>query len=211
MTQIRCIVMLLALCLATAAAFAADPPPNKVGSAAVTVTQFAPDGKAVGKVTELTDGNPLSRWLCRQDQSPAPLTPIRLSFDLGVERTVVKLRLANYFTGQNFDRGCKTMDVFVGMVPLPAPDAKPLVAETPLKISDANGPAWTEILLPKPVKARYLTLRITANWGAAGRYAANEVEIYTVEPDPPATAKPGADVPPYGLLTVTQYDTGGTA
>lgn len=221
MKRILCWMLLLFSC--SLAALAVDAPLNKVGTAAVTVTQYAADGKAVGKVVELTDGNAKSRWLCRAGESAIPLLPIRLAFDLGTARTVVKLRLANYFTGANFERGFKNVDIFVGDVALPAADAKP-DATVLMTISDAIGPAWTEIALPKPLKARYVALRVKDNWGADGRYAANEVEIYTVEADPPVTTipddkpkdptetpKPATETPkpPTGGIIVTQYDTTG--
>lgn len=162
---------------------AEDSPLHKVGAAAMKAAQYATDGTVAGKLTELTDGNTTTRWMCRPDAKPEAVVPIRLVFDMGNARTVGKLRIANYFTGNNFDRGFKVVDVYVSDTIAPATGGQPTVADQQIAISTANGPAWTDITLAKQVKARYVTVRVKSNWGGSV-YAANEVEIYTVEADP---------------------------
>lgn len=164
-------------------------PLQKVDPAAVTVTQYAPDDKVVGLAPELTDGNDRTRWICRNvtDQN----LPLRLVFDLGKALTVGKVRIANYYTGANFNRGIKTVDVFVGDALAPAAGGLPAAADVEVKISDAAGPAWTEIPLANPAAGRLVTVRVNSNWGG-GSYAANEVELFAA--DTAATAAPAASV-----------------
>lgn len=175
-------------------------PLNKVGPATVMATQYGPDDKAIGKASELTDGNAGSRWLYRLSATPEKDLPLRVVFDMGVARTVEKVRIANYFTGNNFDRGFNKVDLFVGDALAPAKDGTPAVADVQLTVSDKTGAAWTEITLPKPVKGRCVTLRVQSNWGGNG-YAANEVELYTVEADAPGAVQ----TPPTPATVQRQY------
>ena len=164
---------------AASAALAAEQL-SKAGSATVTATHYDTKDKVVAKAPELTDGNAKTRWLCRTSD-----VPLRVVFDMGVERTVGKVRIANYFTGQNFDRGFKVVDIFVGDALAPATGGTPAAADVQVKMSAQDGPAWTEIALANPVKGRCVTVRVKSNWGG-NAYAANEVELYTVEADAPA-------------------------
>ena len=183
-TRVWAVVILTAVFFGWAAPYAlAADELNKVGPATVTATQYDTKDKEVGKAPELTDGNAKTRWLCRTAD-----VPLRVVFDMGVARTVGKVRIANYFTGQNFERGFKVVDIFVGDGPAPAKDGTPAAADVEVKISDKDGPAWTDIALAKQVKGRYVTVRVKSNWGGNG-YAANEVELYTVEADAPAPEK----------------------
>jgi len=173
---------------------AADTPTlNKVGSGTVTATQYSPDDKEIGKAAALTDGNDQTRWLFKP-ADPTKELPLRLTFDMGIARTVGKVRIANYFRQTNFERGLKIVDFFVGDTSLPVKDAKPTIADVEIKMSDKTAVAWTDIVLAPQVKGRYVTIRVKSNWGAPA-YAANEVEIYTVEADvlpanPPVTPTP---------------------
>jgi len=172
------IICLLAATLLCCLPAVSDTAPfYKVDSAKVTVMQYGPDDKAIGAASELTDGNARSRWICR-----TPVPPLRLGFDLGTACLVSKIRIANYYTGQNFNRGFKVVDIFVGDTLAPVTGGTPAVAAKELKISDAAGPGWTDILLDKPVKGRIVTIRVQSNWGGQF-YAANEVEIYSQEAD----------------------------
>ena len=153
---------------------------NKVGSATVTATQYDTKDKEAGKAPELTDGNAKTRWMCRNAD-----VPLRVVFDMGVGRTVGKVRIANYYTGSNFNRGFKVVDIFVGDGPAPATGGTPAAADVEVKMSDKDGPAWTDIALANQVKGRYVSVRVKSNWGG-NAYAANEVELYTVEADAPA-------------------------
>ena len=160
-------------------ALAQAAPLSKVASASVTVTRYAPDGKAVGKVPRLADGiaeGPY--WVCTD-----PVPPLRFAFDLGAARTVGKIRIANYFTAKSSshaDRAFKVVDIFVGDTLAPATGGAPAVAGKELPMSNGKGPAWTELVLDKPIKGRIITLRVQSNWGGDW-YSANEVEIYTQE------------------------------
>ena len=165
--------------LISSPALAQTAPLSKVAPASVTVTRYAPDGKAVGKVPHLADGiaeGPY--WVCTD-----PVPPLRFAFDLGAARTVGKIRIANYFTAkssQHADRAFKVVDIFVGDTLAPATGGTPAVAGKELPISGTKGPAWTEFVLDKPIKGRIVTLRVQSNWGGPW-YSANEVEIYTQE------------------------------
>lgn len=146
----------------------------KVVPASVKVAQFGADDKEICKAQELSDGNDRTRWMCR-----TPVAPLYLEFDLGLSTSVGKLRFANYFTGNNPTRGLKLVDIFITAKPFSAADTTaPLLSKT-MTISDATGPAWTDILLDTPQTGQYITLRVKNNWGAP-IYAANELEIYTV-------------------------------
>lgn len=199
----------LLLGLANAGVTAADDPLHKVGTTAMTAALYATDGTVAAKPAELIDGNPATRWIWR---TPEQYLPLRLVFDMGVARTVGKLRIANYYTGQNFERGFKGVEIFVGDALPPATGGTPVVAEMQVAISTKDGPAWTEIALKQPVKGRYVSVRVKSNWGGSS-YAANEVEIYTVEADAPSAAttpKTTPDTPKTtGQISVTQYDNAG--
>ncbi|HEX2949614.1 MAG TPA: hypothetical protein VHV83_08615 [Armatimonadota bacterium] len=95
-------------------AVSAHDPLTQVSPTTVTGTLFASDGRNLGKTPELTDGNSGSRWIFRTTDTPANYLPVRLVFDMGVTRAVGKVRIANYFTGSNFERGFKVVDIFVG-------------------------------------------------------------------------------------------------
>jgi hypothetical protein len=159
----------------------AAAPLNKVAPASVTVTRYAPDGQAVGKVPQLSDGvTEGPYWVCTD-----PVPPLRFAFDLGATRTVGRIRIGNYYTpktSQHADRAFKVVDVFVGDTLAPATGGTPAVAGEILPISDDKGPAWTDIALEPPVKGRIVTLRVLSNWGGQW-WSANEVEIYTQETD----------------------------
>ncbi|MEI6518448.1 MAG: discoidin domain-containing protein [bacterium] len=189
---------LLCLWMPIAALSADAAPLNKVGTAAVTVTE----GTVAAKIVELTDGDVKTRWIMR---TGVPQT--RLVFDMTAPRTVGKIRVANY-PGANATRGIKDVDVFVGDAPAPAADGTPAVAKTQIAIS-TEAVVWTEIALPKPVKGRYVTLRIISNWGAPA-YAANEVEIYTQEADPAVPAAQPTTTPHDTPATTTPTTTTGT-
>lgn len=155
-------------------AAAEDTATVKVVPATIKVAQVGADDKEICKAPELSDGNDRTRWMCR-----TPVVPLFLEFDLGKSALIGKLRFANYFTGNNPTRGLKLVDIFISEKPFSAADTTaPLLSKT-MTISDATGPAWTDILLEKPQQGQYVTLRVKSNWGAPF-YAANELEIYTV-------------------------------
>lgn len=190
-------------------------PLNQVGMAAMTVKQYAPDDTVVAKPLQLINGKTTTSWQCKTAAAPARFVPMRLVFDLGLQRTVGKVRIANYFaaapppaTGPvaaapapapvpDMKCGFKVVDVFVGDVIPPDDGGMAAVADKEVAISTATGTAWTDIALDTPVKGRYVTVRVKSNWGGDA-YAANQVEIYTMEKDPP-------------IIAVTQYDVDGKA
>lgn len=195
--MVSMVVATLVLCW-TASCKAANPPLTRLASTLVTATQYAPDGKELGKAPELTDGNATTRWLFHSSATPEKDLPMRLVFDMGSARTVGKVRIANYGNRQNYDRGLKLVDIFVSDTLAPATGGTPAAANIQIKMSDATGPAWTDITLAQPVKGRYVTVRVQSNWGG-NAYAANEVELYTAETDaletsvtPPQTITKGA-------------------
>jgi len=172
------IFSLLALAILCSLPAISDTPLFKVGSAKVTITQYGLDDKAIGTVPRLSDGvTQAPYWVCTN-----PVPPLRFTFDLGVARTVGKIRIANYFSGKHFERAFKVVDIFVGDTLAPATGGTPAVAGKELPMSDDKGPAWTEVVFDKPLKGRIVTLRVQSNWGDAW-YSANEVEIYTLEAD----------------------------
>lgn len=200
------IVSLLAIMVLcwTASCKAANPPLTRLASTLVTATQYAPDGKELGKTPELTDGNASTRWLYRPSATPENDLPLRLVFDMGSACTVGKVRIANYGNRQNYDRGIKLVDIFVGDILAPATGGTPAAANIQVKMSDATGPAWTDIALAQAVKGRYVTVRVQSNWGG-NAYAANEVELYTTEtnaPNTPATVLTPPQTTAQGPLSV---------
>ena len=152
---------------------------NKVGTAVLIASQFGTDDKEIVKTPELIDGDTSTRWITHV------ALPTRLLFDMGVARTVVKVRICNYSRGgNNFDRGVKVVDIFVGNTLAPATAGAANVATFTVQPSTKDALVWSDITLPQAQKGRFLTLRINSNWGG-NAVAANEVEIYTVEADVP--------------------------
>ena len=202
-----CLLCLSALTLGLAPRACADPATlTKIDPATLTVTQYAPDGTVVGKVTELTDGDEGTRWIFRTTQTPAQYLPLRLQLDMGTAHTVGKVRIANYFTGANFIRGFKTVDLFVGDALAPATGGTPDAADVQVTISDAKGPAWTDVALAKPATGRYVTVRVKANWGG-NTYAANEIELYA-DAGKASTTTPGGGNATTGKAPGTPTTTG---
>ncbi|HEX2949615.1 MAG TPA: Ig-like domain-containing protein [Armatimonadota bacterium] len=72
-------------------------------------------------------------------------------------------------------------------------------------MSNNTGAVWTDIVLAKPVKGRFVTVRVKSNWGG-NTIAANEVELYAQDAGTPgaAAAPPTGKAPDANATAVTK-------